>query len=182
MMSSKLILVLQGAPSCGCRWVPLGTFVLILQLAGSWEPLTMLNLHFVSGDHVCLGPMSLKTFGLFFIKRPKQITLISKRFHEKCQHICLLLHLTSRKTRCIDPLWIKILHYIPFCCSTKIRTMLNPSWGTTYGRTIATPIIHRQLASVRHMYILVWVNKNKKNLLFLVCPQLFLWGCLKKVK
>ena len=121
-------------------------------------------------------------FGLFFIKKPKQITLISKRFHDKCQHICSLLHLTSRKTRCIDPLWIKILHYIPFCCSTKIRTMLNPSWGTTYGRTIATPIIHRQLASVRHMYILVWVNKNKKNLLFLVCPQLFLWGRLKKVK
>ena len=39
----------------GRCWAPLGTFVLILQLVLSWEPLTMLNPHFVAGEHGLFG-------------------------------------------------------------------------------------------------------------------------------
>ena len=66
MMSSKLILVLQSAPSRGWnRWSPLvAAWHICANFATcSWEPLTMLNPHFVT---VCLGSLSPKTFRLFF--------------------------------------------------------------------------------------------------------------------
>ena len=73
MKSSKLILLLQGGTSGlgetrGDRWALLGTAGHICAnfATCSREPLTMLNPHFVAGEHGCLGPMSLKTFGLFF--------------------------------------------------------------------------------------------------------------------
>ena len=51
----------------GRRWAPLGTAGHICANFATcrWEPLTMLNPHFVAGETVCLGPMSPKTFGLF---------------------------------------------------------------------------------------------------------------------
>ena len=51
----------------GRCWAPLGNAGHICAnfATCSWEPLTMLNPHFVAGEMVCLGPISPKTFGLF---------------------------------------------------------------------------------------------------------------------
>ena len=71
MMSSKLILVLQGSG----HLAPLGTAWHICAnfATCSWEPLTMLNPHIVAVNTVCLRPMSLKTFGLFFTYNTKNL-------------------------------------------------------------------------------------------------------------
>ena len=89
MMNSKLILVLQGAPSggwnwlelvgAGCRslplgaagrrWAPLGTAGHICAnfATCSWEPLTMLNPQFVAGEHGFFGGHKSKDIRTFFL-------------------------------------------------------------------------------------------------------------------
>ena len=65
MMSSKLIFVLLGASSGRRALLGAAGHICANFATCRWELLTMLNPHFVAGETVCLGPMSLKTFGLF---------------------------------------------------------------------------------------------------------------------
>ena len=66
MMSSKLILVLQGAG----HLAPLGTAWHICAnfATCSWEPLTMLNPHFLAGEHGLFGGHDSKDIQTIFSK------------------------------------------------------------------------------------------------------------------
>ena len=88
MMGSKLILVLLGAPSgrvallgaachrlpplgaAGRGWAPLGTTWHICTnfATCSWEPPTMLNPHFVAGEHGLFGAHESEDIRTIFFK------------------------------------------------------------------------------------------------------------------